>query len=226
MTFLILALLANLWIYKILFANFFLAVLAVLCTILLHNSIERHKKTKLYLLVFILLLLFQITTTKKVSLTSIANDDRRLIDLRLRAYPPQLLRVGHWLEERKESVMVARITRNLFENLDPNLYFFANHPRERVGVREFEKFPYIFLPFFLIGLVKILQKLDKHKILLISFLIPLILLSLIGNQNEFGPLALFPFFAVTISLGLPRGGKFGVLILALVLIQMIAYEIY
>ena len=215
-----LALLANLWIYKILFANFFLGALVVLSTIFLKKNFN------LLLLTFIPIFLFQIVTTQKSSLTEIANDDRRLIDLRLRAYPSKYLRVGHWLEERKESIAGTRIIRNLFENLDPNLYFFAGSPRQRVGIKEFEKFPYVFLPFFLIGFVTILDLKDKNKILFISLLIPLLLLSIIGNQNKLGPFSLFPFMVLTISSGLKKINKFLVVILVLVLAQMVIYETY
>lgn len=216
-----LVLLANLWIYKIFFTNFLLGVVIVVATLLLF-----YKRCKFFLAVFVILLIFQAVTTQKASLTNIANDDRRLIDLRLRAYPPKFLRIGHWLEERKESIAEARISKNLFENLDPNLYFFANHPKERVGIKEFEKFPYVFLPFFLFGLIEVVKKWDKNKLLLISFFVPLVLLSVVGNLNKSGPFTLFPFFTITTSLGLKKISKPLLVILVLVLIQMIAYEIY
>ena len=192
-----LVLLANLWIYKILFANFILGVLVIICTILLY------KGSKLFLLAFVLLLVFQVKTTRIYSLTNIANDDRRLIDLRLRAYPSKYLRVGHWLEERKESIALGRITRNLFENLDPNLYFFANHPRERVGIKEFEKFHFIFLAFFLFGLFDLIAARQWLSISL-SFLLPLLILSFVGSQNILGPFSVFPFVAVCITTGVKK----------------------
>src|SRR3989344_3878596 len=134
----IFSLIANLWVYKIFLTNSILGILIVTSSILLSN-----RKFWLFLFSFIPILLIQVSTTQRASLTEIGNDDRREIDLRLRAYPPSFLRVGYWLEERKESIAFWRLGNNLFENLDPNLYFFANNPRQRVGIKEFEKFPYL-----------------------------------------------------------------------------------
>ncbi len=219
---LLISLFANLWIYKVFAVNFLLGVLILISTILLLKS------NKLFLLLFIPVLFFQIQTTKKTSLTAISNDDRRIIDMRLRSYPPKFLRLGYWLEERKESLFFNRVATNLFENIDPNLYFFANHPRQRVGIKEFEKFPYVLLPFFLLGVFDSLHR--KNKLFwLISFLVPITILSIIGNKNNLGPFSLFPFFAVSIYKGLKKlRSKYLtiiIIVLALVLIQIISYEI-
>lgn len=197
MIFLVPVLLANSWIYKITLANFFVGALVITTTILLY------KGSRFAFLFFLPLLIFQITITQKSSLTNIANDDRRLIDLRLRAYPVSVLRVGHWLEERKESIALGRVSKNFFENLDSNLYFFANHPRERIGIKEFEKFHFIFLPFFLAGLFDLI-KTGQWALPVLSFLIPLSVLSFIGNQNILGPFSVFPFFAICITTGVKK----------------------
>jgi hypothetical protein len=219
---LLISLLANLWIYKIFAISFFLGILVFLATVLLI------KNSKFFLLLFVPLLFFQIQTTNRPSLTAISNDDRRVIDMRIRSYPPKFLRLGYWLEKRKESLFFNRVATNLFENIDPNLYFFSNHPRERVGIREFEKFPYILLPFFLLGVLNFVSK--KNKLFwLISFLIPLTILSIIGNKNNFGPFSLFPFMAVSINEGLKKLQtkhlKIFFIVLVLVLIQIVSYEI-
>lgn len=221
MTFLLLAIFANLWIWRIFLLNFFIGILLILSIIFFQK--------KLFIFSFLtvlLVLVFQVKTTQKTSLTAISNDDRRVIDMRLRAYPARFLRIGYWLEERKESLAFRRITQNLFENLDPNLYFFANHPRQRVGIKEFEKFPYLLLPVFLIGLFPVLSK--KHlSFWLISFFLPLTVLSLIGNKNSLGPFSLFPFFVIIISHGLKKIGLnfWLVIIFLLVFVQIISYEI-
>lgn len=44
-----------------------------------------------------------------------------------------------------------KLHRNFFANLNPNLYFFNSHPRERSGIEEFKKYLPFFLPFFIIG---------------------------------------------------------------------------
>ena len=219
---LLISLLANLWIYKIFAVNFLLGTLVLLTAILLI------KNSKFFLLLFIPVLFFQIQTTNRPSLTAISNDDRRVIDMRLRAYPYKFLRLGYWLEERKESLFFNRVTTNLFENIDPNLYFFANSPRQRVGIKEFEKFPYVLLPFLLLGVFDFVSK--KNKLFwLISFLVPLTVLSIIGNKNNLGPFSLFPFFAISINEGLKKLQnkhlKIFIIVLVLVLVQIILYEI-
>ena len=218
----IISLFANLWIYKVFAANLFLGILILIATILLL------KNSKLFLLLFIPVLFFQIQTTNKTSLTAISNDDRRVIDMRLRAYPSKLLRLGYWLEERKESIIFYRVATNFFENMDPNLYFFSNHPRQRVGIKEFEKFPYVLLPFFLLGIFNWISK--KNKLFwLISFLVPITILSIIGNKNNLGPFSLFPFLVVSIYEGFKKlRSKYltmFIIVLVLVLIQIISYEI-
>lgn len=219
---LLISLSANLWIYKIFAVNFILGILLLLTTVFLV------KRSKFFLLLLFLILVFQVQTTSKTSLTAISNDDRRVVDLRLRSYPPKFLRLGYWLEERKESILFNRIATNFFENIDPNLYFFANSPRQRVGTREFEKFPYILLPFFLLSLFDFVSK--KNKLLwLISFLVPITTISIIGNKNNLGPFSFFPFFAVSIYEGLNKlKSKYltlFIVILILVLVQIISYEI-
>ncbi|MCX6706250.1 MAG: hypothetical protein NTV24_04080 [Candidatus Woesebacteria bacterium] len=218
----LISLFANLWIYKIFSVNFLLGVLVLLAAILLV------KNNKFFLLLFVPVLFFQIQTTNRPSLTAISNDDRRIIDMRLRAYPYKFLRLGYWLEERKESIIFNRVTTNLFENIDPNLYFFANTPRQRVGIKEFEKFPYVFLPFFFLGVYSFFSKKDK-LFWLLSFFIPLAILSIIGSKNNLGPFSLFPFFVVSINEGLKKMQskyiKIFIVVLVLVLIQIISYEI-
>lgn len=49
-----------------------------------------------------------------------------------------------------------RYRQGLFlEYLDFGFYFFAGHPRERVGIKETEKLPVILLPLIILGFIKI-----------------------------------------------------------------------
>ena len=138
---------------------------------------------------------------------------------------------------------------NFFELLDLNLYFLGNHPRERVGMQEFEKFPYIFIPIFLFGLFSLIkgcsQKISQNNksiiILALCLCLPIGLISLIGHKNPIGPFALFPFFAISIGSGvegiykkisqLPNSFKIATLIstvfiFSLVFLQVISYAQY
>lgn len=53
----------------------------------------------------------------------------------------------------KATNIIKKFEVNFFETVDLNNYFFANHPLERVGVKETEKFYSWLLPFFIIGCI-------------------------------------------------------------------------
>lgn len=93
-----------------------------------------------------------------------------------------------------------KLQRNFFSNLDINLYFFASHPRERIGVGEFEKYLPIFLPFFLLGFLYIIYK-PILKILLYLLFVSLTS-AVISPYYNMGPILFFPIFSVIITIGL------------------------
>lgn len=100
--------------------------------------------------------------------------------------------------ENKGTLTGYLFTRNFFEGLDLNLYFFASHPRERAGVTEKEKFSWLLLPFFLIG---VYYQIKKRIFWPISyFLLTLIFISLFLRIDYFLFL-LFPFFVLSIIFG-------------------------
>lgn len=99
-----------------------------------------------------------------------------------------------------------KVERNFFANLDPNLYFFASHPRERVEVNEFEKYMFVFLPFFVIGLTFLIYSL---RLKIISYLISILFLSaFISSSYKLGPILLFPIINFMIVVGLLLSFKF------------------
>lgn len=233
-------LLGNLWIWKILTFNIFLALLVATTSIALYLLVQRKsvRLTMLFSILFLILLFFQLRTTLVQNLTYLDNDQQRLQQERLRQYPPQFLRIGYWFEGRNESIAFFRVRENFFEVLDPNLYFFANHPRQRVGVKEFEKFPYLLLPLFIYGIFKLSRR-KTNKFFYSSFFLSVFLISFIGNNNPLSSFSLFPFFTVSIFRGAEELYKactekyrtklfviVGIFLLFLVLIQVFAYEAY
>lgn len=202
---------ANLWIWKIFSLNILFGFFVILTTFFLYKTTFENRPPKTFILFFLLLLLLQWFTTSKLSLTQLDNDEQRIQSMRLQEYPlvhisifnkNLWLPVARWFEDRHESTALSRIQNNLSETLDPNLYFFANHPRERVGKNEFEKFPYLYFPFFIVGLFSVLTtKLNKIYLL---FILPIILYSFTGSENKFSYFALFPLFVITISDGLNK----------------------
>lgn len=95
---------------------------------------------------------------------------------------------------------VSKLQQNFFSNLDPNLYFFASHPRERTGIEEFNKYFPVFLPFFLLGFFYIMSKLFFKFIL--YFIIISFISSVISPSYNLGPILFFPLINFIITVGL------------------------
>lgn len=231
--FLLLALFGNLWIYKIFQYSTLLGLLTIATSYILYEASNKQTKTNLaklsILLMITMLVQYKISDINALTYLNIHETDKQ--QYRVRAYPPpKILPLANWLELRPETLAFYKIEQNISEIVDPNLYFFANHPRERIGVQEKELFPYIFLPAFILGLLKINKKNTIPYAIAAS---PIVLISTIGNSNPLGPFTLFPLFAVSIAQGLKslnHTSKFTKLLLAilfiLVFIQSYAYSVY
>ncbi len=236
-------LLANIWIWKIFQFNLFIAILCLFSSWFLFKSITEKKTNKILIVFLLVLIFFQIKTTSVSPLTELSQQEKLLQIQRMKEYPPVHFKilnkdvwipVAHWLEERGETLSLYRIEKNLTDAVSFNLYFFANHPNERVGVKEFEKFPYILLPFFVIGFLNLNFK-KNFLVVLLSFLVPLAAVAFIGQENPIGPFILFPFIATASFLGIKyiyerlkkhkylSTGLF-LFMYALVLLQTILYE--
>ena len=214
--------------------NLIFFVVLVLSSVILIKSLTNKRLYFLSIIFIFGLLALQITSSNIVNLTELTNDQIRVRDTRLNEYPPINIPIAYWMEAKPVTIALTRIRQNLFEQLDPNLYFFAGHPRERVGGAEFEHFPYFLFPFFLAGIV-VASK--KHKFLIGVTLAVILITSLFGINNKAGNFALFPLLVVFIYLGLVEGivsisgfkyknAVFGasLLIYILILIQTIMYE--
>ena len=202
---------ANAWIWRIFKFNFPLFILLILLTIILNYLIIR-KITRKLLVFFVILLgivtFFQWKTTTPQSLTLLDNDEQRIKQERLQYYNPS----SHYMRilfarldlknflEGDLNIASTKLQRNFFETIDPNVYFFAGHPRERVWANDFEKFPFILIAPFLVGLYQIIKK--KNRFIFSYFLASLILITLIGHKNTMGPFILFPLFVICIRYGL------------------------
>lgn len=101
------------------------------------------------------------------------------------------------------SLPLYKLQRNLFLNLDPNLYFFKSHPRERGGIDEFDKYLPVFLPFFLVGILYCIFVLFTR--ILIYFLPILIISSVISPSFYLGPILFFPIINLLITMGMALG---------------------
>lgn len=95
---------------------------------------------------------------------------------------------------------LSKLQHNFFANLDPNLYFFASHPRERLGVEEFQKYSPLFLFFFIIG------SLYSIYVPRLAFFVYLIIISLVSSvvssKYYLGPVLFFPLLNYLITTGI------------------------
>lgn len=104
------------------------------------------------------------------------------------------------LYTNKLTSTIKNLETNFFETVDPNYYFFANHPLERVGVNETEKLSSLLLPFFIVGLLSL--KLKENKILIVWITGFFILSSVFPNRYyKIDVLLLVPFLLI-ISMGM------------------------
>lgn len=201
-------LIGNQWIWEIFRFNYYLFILVLSSSVLLYLSIIWRKRIVIvFYLLLILILVIQWKTTNNILFGSTDIDDRHLFAIRRNELPKlsvsilnsnYILNTGRYMENEL-TYIAYKLEQNLFRSIDMNLYFFGGHPRERSGVREFEKFPFLFLPFFIFGLIRIIEL--RLWALILAFLVPILELVIIGQNNLLGPFSLFPFFSVTMAVG-------------------------
>jgi len=99
------------------------------------------------------------------------------------------------LSSNKATFIIKNLEVNFFESFDFNYYFFANHPLERVGVKETEKFYSWLLPFFILGCICLNLLTYRPIILWVSSV--LFLSSLFSNRfSELNILLMIPFLLI------------------------------
>lgn len=195
---------SNFWIYKIFAGNLIIGFCVSLLSLII--ALKPAKKIIIFSILILAFLQFQTTSIK--SLTLLDNDQQRIQSERLRAYPPTYIDLGlkviwlkpaHWIEENKIIIATSRIEENLFTNLDINKFFFGGFPRNNSS--DFEKFPFIYLPLFILGIYSGVKSKQFFKMLFLLIL-PLGLLAYIGSDNKLDPFILFPFFILSFLNGI------------------------
>jgi hypothetical protein len=207
--------------------GFVLGLVVFVASVLLY--IYSQKGDRLLLVGFLITLIFGLFIGGGIHQPALGYSTQEMLlsQQRLNEYPPiTWLPVAHWLEERKETIAFYKLMDNFSSVMSPNLYFFANHPRERSGIVEVEKFPYVLLPIFVYGIFLLISE-KKKSFFIWSFLVPLTYYSIFGVSGKLDPYLLFPFFAVSITKGI-LGLKKNMLVIffilyALVLAQSIIY---
>lgn len=206
--------LLNFWIWRILKENLFLGIILIALSIGLYYLDNNAKINPKLLLIVIILLI--ITT----SITFYYGFDKSLFFNE----PEEKILQGKrhsYLSSELGFVFKNKISLNYYVNiypaisnlqynlsyaLNPNLYFFANHPRETANIEESEKYLFIFAPFFIIGFLHIIF---MKKLPIIIYIIGAAFISLFVSPNFFlGPILFFPFINLVIYLGILKCFQF------------------
>ncbi|MGA2910200.1 MAG: hypothetical protein ABSE04_00155 [Candidatus Microgenomates bacterium] len=96
----------------------------------------------------------------------------------------------------------GKYLRNVFYTLDPNLYFFQSHPREKAGIVETNKYSPFVLPLFVIGILFLIIYYRQYLFLIAYFLFALVLTGFLSPAYNPGPVLMFPFMNIVLYLGL------------------------
>jgi len=143
----------NPWFFSFLKAGKFIQI--ILVAIISCWLVNKNKRLpKLFFFCFLFYLLF---IQKPIPGTIFQFQEEEIYYLNQRRSYCQSPLVARFLEN-KVNRLGYKFKRNFFTLLDTNYYFFANHPRERPGIKETEKFFWGLLPFFLLGLFSQLVK--------------------------------------------------------------------
>ena len=142
--------LANPWFWRILNLNIFVAVLIIIISFSLFSLLSRHKFSLKYfivtLIIFVTLSIIGIKLGYDQDLRKLQIDEGVKLNQRNKYYAQELgtLFLNRYVLNYYQNYnpYLYKFQRNFFSALDPNLYFFASHPRERAGINEFEKFKY------------------------------------------------------------------------------------
>lgn len=198
--------LLNPWIWKIIPENFFLALLLIILSGSLYALILKQKIFFLWLTgILVLSVGFIIFLSAFDRNLFIPSHDEKLRQDNKHLYFSHNLgklylnKIGLYFHQNLD-LPLYKLQSNLFSNLDPNLYFFASHPRERAGVGEFEKYFLLTLPFFIAGIIVVIQK--KLKVLGYYFITVTLIGAFIRPDYIFGPVLFFPLINAVIVLGI------------------------
>lgn len=186
----------NSWIWHFFSLKSYL-IFAVMIFLSIGLLILSNLKTKLkYLVLFFPL--FWFLTVQKISKTVFSLQELELFTINSRRSYYVNPKLGRMMEN-KATFFIGKLSRNLFESLDVNYYFFATHPRERSGMIEIKKFPSAFLPFLLLG---IYYQLKKKKLLGLFFALSVIFSVSFLQRIDYGSYLFFPSLILSITYGL------------------------
>ncbi len=207
----------NLWTWEIFKENIVLAISLLSITITLF-ALEILKTTFFHKIIFLILVFSYLA----VSILQISKLDKSILEKnptevsifhRQHAYFAEGL---GFLYTNKFSLQfythlyypLAKYFRNVSYCIDPNLYFFHSHPREKSGIDEVAKYSPLVLPFFIIGLFIHFLSLERYKLLNIYLILSVLLTGFISPYFKLGPVLIFPYINIIILLGIMKTLEF------------------
>jgi len=189
----ILVVIGNYWTHFLFSHNLTGLIIVISISVLLFIS-DYLKKFK-YLIFLLPLIYIIFSFNYKNTVFNLSPEEIYFINQR-RAYFPNLS-VGK-IYENKLFRFSFNYQKNIFEGLDINYYFFGTHPRERVGITEIRKFPFVYLPFFIVGLFSLLK---KQKFIYLLYFLSSIFLASFFRPIDIYSFLFFPFMAICIFNG-------------------------
>ncbi|MDQ5930314.1 MAG: hypothetical protein QG594_2102 [Bacteroidota bacterium] len=97
---------------------------------------------------------------------------------------------------------IGKYLRNVSFAVDPNLYFYRSHPREKAGIDETEKYSPFVIPFFIIGILFLITHAGNFPYLIIYLLLAVFITGFLDPKYILGPILVFPFINIVLYLGL------------------------
>lgn len=194
--------LTSAWFYRVLneallFAALIFAFTAAISFVIV-NLVHKKISVLIYSLFIIFTIFFTINNLSKDLFNPSALEEH-IIKVRQGYYGGR----KSMLINNKYTLFLYKYQRNIFTNLSFNQFFFAGQPRLRPYALDFEKFPLVYVFFFISGLIYLL-KLNKKQ--LITFLIAgvgvLLTVAFADPNIKLGLLPLYPIVGSIISVGL------------------------
>jgi hypothetical protein len=210
--FLLVITVANFWFWQIFSNNFILGVILLvielgLFILITKKDLKRSYTLALYIFILFLLVFDTILLKSDFDNTLLTTSSTEISILNERhGYLAEGLGniftnkyVQHYYKDY--SLATGKYLRNIFYTLDPNLYFFRSHPREKAGIDEYEKYSPFVLPFFVIGILFTIIYYRKYKSLIIYSIFATFLTGFISPSYKLGPILMFPFINIILYLG-------------------------
>ncbi len=184
------------WTLRIFQQNQLLAILQVILAVLLFLMLFSRLPKIFNLFISLCLIincLFFVVAHFDQDLTQISALEKNDLAIRQNYYPHRLGNFFH----NDYTLGFYKLERNFFTNLDFNQFFFGGAPRYRPYALDFDKFPLIYLPFFIFGAYQLMKKAGEQKIAISAILLVLIIGGF-GNPDYI--LGIYPLYPIILAI--------------------------